>query len=102
MTFAGDMPEGALAQLMMGTVDRLVAGAAEAAACAADEAGAGDTLAIAVSCVGRRLVLGERTEEETVATLETLPAGRPRRSASTRTASCRPARAGSATCTTRP
>ncbi len=75
MTFAGDMPEGALAQLMMGTVDRLVAGAAEAASCASDHAGAGDTLAIAVSCVGRRLLLDERIEEETVATLETLPAG---------------------------
>ena len=31
------------------------------------------TLAIAISCVGRRLVLGERTEEEVEATLEVLP-----------------------------
>jgi hypothetical protein len=75
MTFAGDMPQGVPAQLMMGTVDRLVAGAAEAAAGAADGAGDGPTLAIAVSCVGRRLLLDERIEEETVATLETLPAG---------------------------
>jgi hypothetical protein len=34
---------------------------------------AGETLAIAISCVGRRLVLGERIEEETEATLEHLP-----------------------------
>ena len=33
------------------------------------------TLAIAISCVGRRLVLGERTEEETEATLDVLPDG---------------------------
>jgi hypothetical protein len=32
-----------------------------------------DTLAIAISCVGRRLVLGERAEEEIEATLEVLP-----------------------------
>jgi hypothetical protein len=36
---------------------------------------AGDTLSIAISCVGRRLVLGERTEEEAEATLEMLPNG---------------------------
>ncbi len=30
-------------------------------------------LAIAISCVGRRLVLGERTEEETEATVDVLP-----------------------------
>jgi hypothetical protein len=32
-------------------------------------------LAIAISCVGRRLVLRERTEEELEATLEVLPQG---------------------------
>ena len=30
-------------------------------------------LAIAISCVGRRLLLGERTEEETETMLDTLP-----------------------------
>jgi hypothetical protein len=30
-------------------------------------------LAVAVSCVGRRLVLGERTDEETESTLQSLP-----------------------------
>jgi hypothetical protein len=34
----------------------------------------GPTLSIAVSCVGRRMVLGERIEEETEATLEAMPA----------------------------
>lgn len=32
-------------------------------------------LSIAISCVGRRLVLGERTEEETEAALHVLPEG---------------------------
>ena len=32
-------------------------------------------LALAISCVGRRLVLGDRTEEETEAALEALPPG---------------------------
>ena len=35
----------------------------------------GPTLAIAISCVGRRLVLGERIDEEVEATLENLPKG---------------------------
>ncbi len=34
-----------------------------------------EILCIAISCVGRRLVLGGRTEEETEATLEALPNG---------------------------
>jgi hypothetical protein len=77
MTFAGDMPEGMLARLMRANYDRLIDGASEAAsmAGAALEAQTGETLAIAISCVGRRLVLGERVEEEIEATLDELPAG---------------------------
>lgn len=76
MTFAGDIPKDCLAQLMRANFDRLVNGAS----IAADQAKSntvpdGPTLAIAISCVGRRLVLGERTEEETEATLEHLPSG---------------------------
>ena len=40
-----------------------------------DDAGNGPTLGVAISCVGRRLVLGERTEEEIEATLDALPDG---------------------------
>jgi hypothetical protein len=76
LTFAGDIPEGAFAQLMKANYDRLVQGASEAAS-STKLSGDGDssTLAIAISCVGRRLVLGERTEEETEATLDVLPKG---------------------------
>lgn len=76
MTFAGDLPEGSLAQLMRANFDRLVDGAAGASLSAAAMVGDGsNTLSIAISCVGRRLVLGERTEEEVEAALENLPDG---------------------------
>lgn len=76
LTFAGDIPEGAFAQLMKANFDRLVQGASEAASSTTLPAeGDSSTLAIAISCVGRRLVLGERTEEETEATLDVLPKG---------------------------
>lgn len=79
MTFAGDLPEGMLAQLMRANFDRLIQGASEAATLTLNNhepAGSSSpTLSIAISCVGRRLVLGERTEEEIEATLEILPNG---------------------------
>ena len=72
LTFAGDIPEGALAQLMRANFDRLVEGASGAAASLRDSSSGGPALSIAISCVGRRLVLGQRVEEETEAVLETL------------------------------
>jgi hypothetical protein len=74
MTFAGDLPEGSRARLMHANLDRLVQGASQAASGGARIA-EDPMLAIAISCVGRRLVLGERTEEEIEATLDALPAG---------------------------
>lgn len=74
LTFAGDMAEGSYAQLMHSNFDRLIQGAGEAATSSLPGTASGGSLAIAVSCVGRRLVLGERTEEEIEATLEALPA----------------------------
>lgn len=74
MTFAGDIPIGHYAKLMRANFDRLVLGARGAGQAAMGEH-VGPTLSIAISCVGRRLVLGERAEEETEATLETLPSG---------------------------
>lgn len=74
MTFAGDVPTGALAQLMRANFDRLVEGASGAASIARPGASdEGPVLSLAISCVGRRLVLGERTEDELEATLEVLP-----------------------------
>ncbi len=67
MTFAGDMPEGWVAQLMRGNFHRLAAGAAAAARDAhppAAEPARGDELALLVSCIGRRLLLGQQTLDE--------------------------------------
>lgn len=61
MIFAGDVPEGWSARLMWTTNDRLMEGATEAAEEAAQSR---MDLAVAISCVGRRLVLGARTDEE--------------------------------------
>jgi len=79
MTFAGDIPEGAIAQLMRANFDRLIEGAADAAKLTTSRSAspgldAGPSLAIATSCVGRRLVLGQRAEEEVEAAKEALPA----------------------------
>jgi hypothetical protein len=76
MTFAGDMPEGSLAQMMKANFDRLIDGAMGAAVQARDPLnGYAPVLSIAISCVGRRLVLGSRTEEELEIVLEALPPG---------------------------
>jgi hypothetical protein len=75
LIFAGDMPKGYLAQLMRANFDRLVNGASLAADQAYPEDTGGPVLVAAISCVGRRLVLGERIEEETESTLENLPPG---------------------------
>ena len=64
MTFAGDVPQGWTAQLMRGHFDRLSAGAAEAAR--QDNVGVGEaeSVAILVSCIGRRLLMGQRIGDE--------------------------------------
>lgn len=65
MTFAGDVPEGAHARLMKANVERLIDGASGAAR---QSVASGDdpapSLALLISCVGRKLVLKQRTEEE--------------------------------------
>jgi len=63
MTFAGDVPEGYSAQLMRGNFDRLVEGAADAAHQAATHM-SGDRVAVLVSCIGRKLLMGQRICEE--------------------------------------
>ncbi|MEA2697070.1 MAG: hypothetical protein QOI66_1341 [Myxococcales bacterium] len=75
MTFAGDIPGGALVQLMRANFDRLIDGAVDAARHV--HQGLVETsgsLTIAISCVGRRLVLGERAEEEVEGVMDNLPA----------------------------
>ena len=65
MTFAGDIPEGATVQLMKANFDKLIDASVDAAELTtAKLAGSNAELAILVSCVGRKLVLGQRIEEE--------------------------------------
>jgi len=64
MTFSGDVPTGSKVRLMKANLDRLVDGAEGAALGAAAVGGEGASLAVLISCVGRKLVLGQRVEEE--------------------------------------
>jgi hypothetical protein len=78
MTFAGDVPQGSRAQLMRGEFDRLAAGGAQAASQAAlqygGEASPG-AVALLVSCIGRKLLMGQRIVDEIRAVADNLPAG---------------------------
>jgi len=65
MTFAGDMPEGMYVRLMKANFERLIDGAATAAQSSYETIGSvTPDLAILISCVGRKLVLKQRIEEE--------------------------------------
>lgn len=72
ITFAGDIPEGSFVQLMTANFDRLIDGASQAGEQTDIKSASGEILSIAISCVGRRLVLGQRTEEEIEAALDSL------------------------------
>jgi len=65
LVLAGDMAVGQLVCLMHANTDELVIGAEEAARNASgdNEAGADDAV-ICVSCVGRKILMGDDTEEE--------------------------------------
>lgn len=65
MTFAGDVPEGTYARFMKANFERLIDGAIDAAQTSYKVIGSSSPdLAILISCVGRKLVLKQRIEEE--------------------------------------
>ena len=65
LTLAGEILPGGYLRLMHANTDALVDGAEAAAEAAAQAAGApGASLALLVSCVGRKLVMGGRVDEE--------------------------------------
>ena len=70
MTFAGEIPKGALIRFMKANFDNLLDASSEAAENALQSLSFKPELAILISCVGRRLVLGYRTEEEQEAARE--------------------------------
>jgi len=68
VTFAGSMPQGWVAQLMRGSLDRLAHGAGMAADHARiPDNWTGEGAAFLISCIGRRLLMGQRTGEEVAA-----------------------------------
>ncbi|MEO5657475.1 MAG: FIST N-terminal domain-containing protein [Nitrospiria bacterium] len=65
LTFAGDIPQGAYARLMKANFDRLIDGSVGAAKTSFGALGSAPAeLALLISCVGRKLVLKQRIEEE--------------------------------------
>ena len=65
LTFAGDVPQNSQARLMKANFDRLVEGAEGAALRTAETARESKPqLALLISCVGRKLVLKQRVEDE--------------------------------------
>ncbi len=71
MTFAGDMPEGVVVRFMKANFDRIIDGASGAANMSLESLGERKIeLAILVSCIGRKLVLKDRVEEEIEAVRE--------------------------------
>lgn len=75
MTFAGDIPVGCYVRLMKANFDKLIDGANLAAEHTKVRGAEGDSLAILISCVGRKLILGQRIDEEVEAVREVLGAG---------------------------
>ena len=74
ITFAGDIPQGSFVHLMHANFDRLIDGASRASEdIRLENYRDQPALCVAISCVGRRLVLGQRTEEEIDAVLEFFP-----------------------------
>jgi len=64
LTFAGNVPVGGYVRLMKANFDRLIDGAVGAGRISAEALGGAVDLALLISCVGRRMVLQQRVEEE--------------------------------------
>jgi len=74
MTFAGDVPEGCTARLMRSNIEHVVDAAEDAARKCLDghTEKSAPQLAMLISCVGRKLILDQRIEEETEAVKDVL------------------------------
>ena len=67
MTFAGNLPEGSKVRFMKANFEKLISASATAAENSFDKTKSSPDLAILISCVGRKLILQERTEDELIA-----------------------------------
>lgn len=75
ITFAGDIPTGSMVRLMHANFDRLIDGASNAGnQLIIDKSQINqECLCISISCVGRKLILGQRVEEEIEAVQANIP-----------------------------
>ena len=64
MILAGDVPEQAIVQLMMTNIDSIASASETAALRAMEGRNTKPQLALLISCIGRKLVLNQRVEEE--------------------------------------
>jgi hypothetical protein len=64
MTFAGNLPQGGFVRLMKANADTLIDASSLAAKDSLETGNVKPELALLISCVGRRIVLGNRIEEE--------------------------------------
>lgn len=73
MVFAGDVPEGSRVRFMKANFDKLIDAASDAAQNALLQFGIENTkAAILISCVGRKMILGKRIDDEVEAVREVL------------------------------
>lgn len=72
MTLAGDVPKGSKVQLMMANIDNIAEGALKAADIGMKSRKNKPELAILVSCIGRKLVMDQRVEEEIEEVIEVI------------------------------
>lgn len=70
MTFAGDIPKGSKVSFMKANFERLIDAASEAVLSCLAVKSFDSKLAILCSCVGRKLILGYRIDEEVEAVSE--------------------------------
>jgi hypothetical protein len=75
MIFAGDIPIGSKVRFMRSNFDRLIDAASQAVSACLEMNNFKPKLALLISCVGRKLVLDTRTEEEIEAVSEILGEG---------------------------
>ena len=73
ITFAGDIPHNSEVMFMKASFSDLINGASTASSLLISEATPKNAINIAISCVGRKLVLGQKTEDEIEAVLDNLP-----------------------------
>jgi hypothetical protein len=75
MVFAGDLPEGSKVRFMKANFDKLIDAASDAAENAlTDIKSHKPKLAILISCVGRKIILNKRVDEEVEAVVDVLGA----------------------------